>query len=351
MPKEQRQQIISENHDAATACHFGKFKTIAKVMAAYFWPKMVSDIANYVRNCEVCKAVKPYNQITTPPAGGSVEAKRPFRIVATDICGPFPLSTRSNQYLLVAIDLFSKFTILRAVRNATATIICDFIENDVILRYGCPEIIVTDNGVQYRADLFSKLTEKYGIRQWFTANYFAQANPTECANKTIGTALRTFLREDMNHREWDKHVNIIANAMNAAVHTSTDSTPHEVVFGRKMVQRGNEHQLLLDVNDTSESISPNREKFHEQIQLRLNAAKERADKRYNLRTREVKYNVGDIVYRKNTILSDASKSFTKKLAPRYVKCQIVEKTGTNTYKLKEIVTGRVSIHHAINFHK
>lgn len=75
---------------------------------------------------------------------------------------------------------------------------------------------MTDNGQQYKSELYSKLLQAYGIRAWFTANYFAQANPTECANKTIGTALRAFLREEVNHREWDKHVNRIANAMNSA---------------------------------------------------------------------------------------------------------------------------------------
>lgn len=351
VPQEHREAVIRENHDSERSCHFGRYKTIEKTRSAYYWPRMRLDISEYVRKCEVCKAMKPYNQSTTPPAGNFVEAIRPFRIIATDICGPFPLSKNQNQYLLVAVDIFSKFTVLKAVRNATALAVVKFLEEDVILRYGCPEIIVSDNGQQYKSELYAKLLRSYGIRSWYTANYFAQANPTECANKTIGTALRSFMRNDTNHKDWDKHVTRIANAMNSATHTSTGKTPHEIVFGRRMAQSAHEHQTILDPNMSHESTTAKRDIIFEKIQQRINEAREKSAKHYNLRTRSVNYNVGDVVYRENKILSNASKYFTKKLAPRFIKCTIEEKTGTNTYRLREVNSGKVAIHHAINFHK
>lgn len=91
--------------------------------------------------------------------------------------------------------------------------------------------------------------------------------------------------------------------------------------------------------------------MRDKFQKRINEARERAKKYYNLRTRPVEYNVGDVVYRENTQLSEASKYFSKKLAPRFVKSTIVEKTGTNTYKLREINSGKESIYHAQKFHR
>ena len=43
--------------------------------------------------------------------------------------------------------------------------------------------------------------------------------------------------------------------------------------------------------------------------------------------------VGDRVWKKNKVLSDASKSFTKKLAPRYILCSVKKKFFKLAYEL------------------
>ncbi|KAK4885258.1 hypothetical protein RN001_001529 [Aquatica leii] len=49
--------------------------------------------------------------------------------------------------------------------------------------------------------------------------------------------------------------------------------------------------------------------------------------------------VGDFVWKRNPVLSDASKGFAKKLAPKYVKAKVIEITGSVTYRLVDL-TGR-----------
>lgn len=133
---------------------------------------MAQSIEKYVRNCQVCKETKPLNQIVTPPAGNFVQAKRCWRIVATDIAGPYPMTKRGNRYLLVAYDVFSKFVIAKPVKNVTAKIITDFIRTNVVLRYACPEIILSDNGKQYRSVEFNEYAKKMGIKLWYTTSSF-----------------------------------------------------------------------------------------------------------------------------------------------------------------------------------
>lgn len=351
IPYELRAKIMQENHDDATSCHCGRYKTIAKIRAAYFWPNMNADIAKYVRNCETCKIVKPHNQVTTPPAGKFLEAKRPWRVVATDIVGPFPLSKKQHRFLLVAIDLFSKFTIIKPVKTATAQIVTDFIKKEVVLKYACPQIIVCDNGVQYRSNLFKQYAENMKMSIWFTANYFPQANPTECVNKTIGNALKAFLLEEATHREWDSRLPEIENAINNSYHTSTQETPYMINFGQKMPQHGREYDEFIDANEEIDRSEQSFRRLHEKIQKRLNESREKNIKRYNLRTKPIEYQAGEIVYRENTILSDASNYYSKKLAPRFVKCKVIEKTGTNTYQLEDLTTGKIANFHAGKFHR
>lgn len=351
VPKELRQTIIKENHDNESSYHGGRYKTIAKIRAGYHWPNMNEDISKYVRECETCKLIKPYNKITVPPAGEFVEANRPFRIVASDIVGPLPMSKKMNRFLIVAIDLFSKFTILRAVKTATAQNVTDFMKKDVILKFACPEIVVCDNGGQYKSALFRSLLESREIKLWLTAVYFAQGNNTECVNKTIGTALRAFILQDTNHRDWDRNIHEIENAINNAYHTSTRETPYFIAFGQRMPQHAREYSEIIDANTDMPRSEENFNAMREKIQARLNEAREKSKKQYNLRTRLVEYKVGEVVYRENTQLSDAAKYFSKKLTPRFVKCTIMERTGTNTYKLRDNTTGKENVYHAQKFHK
>lgn len=351
VPMEYRLEIIKENHNESTSCHFGKFKTTCKIRDRYYWPGMGQTIAEYVRNCEICKTTKAQNRVLTPPAGEFVEAIRPWRVIATDICGPFVPSKNGNRFLLVAVDVFSKFVIIKAVRNETAKAVTEFIKNEVVLKFACPEIIISDNGVQYRSGIFKNFVESKGIQMWYTANYFAQGNQTECVNKVIGNALRVFLREDVNHRQWDENINEIANAINCSVHSSTNKSPYEINFGQKMAQHANEYSNHIDVNEPNNRDSFSFQRLRERVQKRINEAREKYIKRYNLRTREIEYKVGDIVFRENTILSDASKSISRKLAPKRIKAEIIQKTGTNTYMLRDVESGKTAIFHAQKFTK
>lgn len=56
------------------------------------------------------------------------------------------------------------------------------------------------------------------------------------------------------------------------------------------------------------------------------------------------FNVGDTVYRRNFVLSDAAKNISAKLAPKYLKCTVVEKISDLAYKLKD-EQGHQGIYH------
>lgn len=162
---------------------------------------------------------------------------------------------------------------------------------------------------------------------------------------------RAFLINDVDHRNWDTSLAEIANAINSSIHTGTSKTPYEANFGQRMPQHAYEYRVMIDTNGNDKRDQENFEKLREKIQVRLNEAREKYEKRYNLRTRVIKYNVGDIVYRENTILSDAPNYISKKLLNKRVKCEIVAKTGTNTYMLRDCKTGKTAVFHAQKFFK
>ncbi|KAK9680153.1 hypothetical protein QE152_g39321 [Popillia japonica] len=82
--------------------------------------------------------------------------------------------------------------------------------------------------------------------------------------------------------------------------------------------------------------APHFQKLYLDIQERLRKAANTNRHNYNLRRRQVEYTLGQPVYRKNHVLSDASKYFNAKLAPKFVgPFYISRRVSPWTYELKD----------------
>jgi hypothetical protein len=72
------------------------------------------------------------------------------------------------------------------------------------------------------------------------------------------------------------------------------------------------------------------------VQRRLKKAYDQNAKQYNKSKTKLSFQVGEIVWKKNYVLSDASKFFAAKLAPRFIKCEWVEKKSDLVYVLESM---------------
>src|SRR5437868_6574024 len=53
-----RRQIMEAEHDSRLAGHFGIYKTIGRICANLYWPKMGDYITEYVCTCDTCQRSK-----------------------------------------------------------------------------------------------------------------------------------------------------------------------------------------------------------------------------------------------------------------------------------------------------
>lgn len=326
VPKELRKNIIEENHCPPTCGHAGIYKTYDRLCQRYYWPKMKQDVTNFVRKCEICIQVKVEQK---GPAGlntGTTTSSiaKPWEAISCDLMGPFPRSSKGNCYIFVVVDLFSKFVVMVPLRSATSTAVTKFLEDNVILMFGTPKFIICDNGVQFKSKEFTNCVRDYGSKILYTPNYTPRCNPTERVNRVLKTMLCCYVGN--NHRHWDKDLQKIACAIRTAKHESTQLTPYFINFGREIEIKGKETNT--DTNEVPEidvekrNESENRSKSFGQVfadvKKRLKVAYEKSKHTYNLRRRPVELHPGQLVWKRNYILSDATKYFTAKLAPKYV---------------------------------
>lgn len=203
----------------------------------YFWPAMYRDVVNYIKDCSVCTA---YKHKTTPTPGLMGQPKqcyRPLQVVSADLVGPLPKSRSDFVHLLVVTCCFSKYTLLFPLRRATSALVAKHFENYVFLAHGIPETVITYNGVQFTGSEFRSLLKKYNIpRVHYGPRYAPQVNMVERYNKTVMTAVLSYVKDD--HRTWDLNLAKIQFAINSAVNETTGFTPYFLVHSRELIING-----------------------------------------------------------------------------------------------------------------
>lgn len=96
---------------------------------------------------------------------------------------------------------------------------------------------------------------------------------------------------------------------------------------------------ILDKNDRLKLVRQN-------ILHNIDIAFKNSSKRYNLRSQNRSFNIGNCVFRRNFTASNADKKFCSKFAPKFIKSVIVGIKGNNIYELEDIETGKREFYHA-----
>lgn len=342
VPVNHRKEILRQYHDDETAAHFGISKTLNRILELYYWPKVRNDVTKYVSKCKVCAACKSTNLPKAGLMGAYKNINFPFQLISADLLGPYPRSKNGNQYLLVIVDWFTKFCLVHPLSKATSRAIVKFIENQVFLIYGVPQIFLCDNGVQFRSHEFQNLMKEYNVQKiWYTAKYHPQVNATERQNRVIVTAIRSYIKE--NHKDWDCSIHKIAQAIRLAKHDVTGHAPAFLTFARNVPLSGdfygqiseNAHNIV-SIADKSARLDDIQEfpKLFSDVRKRIHDSYVKNTQCYNLRRRSaVKFNVGDKVWKTNYVLSKATDNFAAKLAPKYISCTVQKVISPLVYNL------------------
>jgi hypothetical protein len=121
---------------------------LSRLRDLYHWPRLGADVADYVKHCQTCQIHKAEQQLPAGKMGKRVTADKPWRVICSDLMGPFPLSAgKQNRFLLVVADCFTKHALLFPLRTASAKRVTQHIVEDVIYHWGAPQYILCDNGV------------------------------------------------------------------------------------------------------------------------------------------------------------------------------------------------------------
>lgn len=148
VPRANIPTVLAEYHSTPISGHYGVDKTYQRIVKRYYWTGMRRSIAEYISKCVDCQRykitnLKPAGQLQTP-----VPAQR-FEVTEIDLFGPLPETSDGYKWIFVIEDLASGWIELFPQKTATAEQCAQTLLDEVILRYGVPSRVVSDNGVQF----------------------------------------------------------------------------------------------------------------------------------------------------------------------------------------------------------
>lgn len=286
IPTELRNEVLYAAHNQPNSSHCGIAKTTEIIRRYFYWPRLVTDVKEYIGKCEICKTSKIPTSILRPPMGHMINTERPFQRLYIDLIGPFPRTRNGNVGILIVLDHFSKFTFLRPLKKLVSQPIVSYLREEIFMCYGVPQVIISDNGSQFKSKDFEKLLETFGIKHQFTAVYSPQSNASERVNRTINAALRAYVRQD--HRTWDRYLPSVNCALRNTTHATTCETPYQLIFGQHMITHGKDFDILrrLHALEDSDLAIQRRDQFtllRDTILTKFKSAYEKNERIYNLR--------------------------------------------------------------------
>lgn len=239
-----RRHLLYSCHEAAGHLHFDKF--YAELKQRVWWPGMYTDAKAHARSCEACqeRGTSRDRDIKGIPIGKLPRVYRPFDKIAVDMLGPLSSTKGGKEYILVAVDHFSRWVEAESYAKCPdAETVNQFMLSHFYFRHGAPRTIVADNGTNLTANrLNSYLFDAMGSRVRNVTAYHPQANGmVERVNKPICDILATFCTDE-DGANWPEHLDAVIHVLNTSVHSTTGYTPFFLVHGRE-ANRVIDHRL------------------------------------------------------------------------------------------------------------
>ena len=227
------EEVLQMGHDDRFSGHLGRLKTYERIRSRYFWPKMKSDIFNYVDSCGLCGRYKgernfrfgkrqPMNDYST---------MQPFDFIVADAVGPLPETKNKNRYLITITDYFSRWAEAIPVRDLKSSTWIVVLEN-FICRFGVPIKLLTDQGGNFISDLAKDFYKLLGISKKTSTGYHPETQGLdERINGTLIKILKMYVED--HQKDWDLRINCVLFAYRTAYHETLKDSPFFVVYGRE----------------------------------------------------------------------------------------------------------------------
>ena len=173
VPAAMRKEMMAVIH----ATHIGVEGCIRRARDCLYWPRMSSELREYVLKCDICLAHRAMPG-KEPLLQHEVIA-RPWAKLGADLC------ELDGRTLLVIVDYYSNFIEVARIHTVTSRSVIKEMKG-VFARHGAPDVLVTDNGPQFASAEFATFAKDWTFEHVKSSPHYPQSNgKAENAVKTV----------------------------------------------------------------------------------------------------------------------------------------------------------------------
>ncbi|XP_050066578.1 uncharacterized protein LOC126555736 [Aphis gossypii] len=213
--------------------------------------------------------------------------------------GPYPRTSRGKQYLLVATDMFSRWTEAYPLGTATTKTITETTRKRIFSPVRIPPCVPKRQRPPICSERYAQRDRTVGSRGLDNPDISSEGQPVERRNQDIKKGLRALLAGG-NHNTWDAKIPPILFSIRNRRNDQTGFPPSVLVLGREMKRPG-EWALTRSTDSPIEQINVGRESRERHV---LEITPATGDQTCTA------YTTGDTVYYKAHHRVESTPSFT-----------------------------------------
>uniref|UniRef100_A0A8C6PGU5 Gypsy retrotransposon integrase-like protein 1 n=1 Tax=Nothobranchius furzeri TaxID=105023 RepID=A0A8C6PGU5_NOTFU len=199
IPECYRHQVLALAHESRWSGHLGIRKTYQALLVHFFWPGMKKDVARFCMTCHTCQMVGKPNQPLKPiPLTPIPVIGNPFDHIIVDCVGPLPRTKSGKKYLLTIMCTATRFPEAIPLASITTKSVIRALTNFFSL-FGLPRVLQTDQGSNFKSELFKKVTQTLGIQHVMSSAYHPESQGAlERWHQTLKSMLRKYCYSSKN---------------------------------------------------------------------------------------------------------------------------------------------------------
>lgn len=240
-----RTEAVIESH--LQVGHSSVKKTLEWLKGRCYWEGMTDSVQQTLESCLVCKShtgPNPRFKHDIPSPGA------PFHVVSIDLVGPLPVAVGGHKYIVLAIDHLTKWVEATSMASASAKSTASFLLRYIFSRHGSPDVLLSDNGLNFTSQVVTELSNLFGTYQTFAAPYHPATNgAVERANGTLVSILRRMASSDPLH--WPMYLDGALLAYRISYHRIIKMSPFKALYGREPVIPSSVLPILSSVSPES----------------------------------------------------------------------------------------------------
>ena len=319
-----------------------------------FNPHARSYAKSVIRQCGSCELARTDTNGQTT-YGPIRRPMHPFEIIGIDLFGPL-VRTRGAEnprHILTIVDRLTGYTQFIVIPDAKSDSVCHALATFLVIIGKTTRIIISDNGKQFTdSKEFQQLLREANITHSLIPIHSPHAGGFyETKHKTAVWVIRTML-QDAPENDWQYIATVASQQINSRQSPDRSASPHELIFGYKhtwptTAAIRNSTTTLEPVG--TEDVSGLQSKRHETTQkllklwdVEFDLRQQSTEQRFRSKTpnNRQELQLGDHAMFVNDVIK---KKFAAQCSGPF---QLTEQTGKQTWKTREIATGREFILHA-----